>query len=174
MCDPKWIQCHLKKKEKKRDLYCYFSNVKKRTRIVTRLSPSRAECLGLWALHGLPAVPGESPRPHCVSVLPWAEHECRHCHIFLLSAFRLMRASFCCLSRAIIWVHWVNFNQCTALRVWTQPHSGFVFYILLNPNTVFKQWATPGSSEWVITVLFRCHYAARIWKPEHPTTWEAQ
>lgn len=57
MCDPKWIQCHLKKKEKKRNLYFYFSNVIKRTRIVTRLSPSRAECLGLCSTPWAPSCP---------------------------------------------------------------------------------------------------------------------
>lgn len=45
------------KKEKKRNLYCYFSNVKKRTRIVTRLSPSRAECLGLCSTPWAPSCP---------------------------------------------------------------------------------------------------------------------
>lgn len=45
------------KKEKKINLYLYFSNVIKRTRVVTRLSPSRVEYLGLCSPPWAPGCP---------------------------------------------------------------------------------------------------------------------
>lgn len=137
------------KKEEKINLYFYFSDIIKRTRIVTRLSPSRVEHLGLPGLLG---APGESPRPHCVSVIPSAEHECRDWHISLLSAFRLMQDSFLLLPFKGHHLSALNqFQPASCIMCLDPAHSGFVFYVLLIPYTVFKQWLHQALvSEWLL------------------------
>jgi len=86
MHDPKWIRCHLKK-EKKINLHFYFSNVIKRTRIVTRLALNLPGSVhgALQHSRGTQVSQDSHPVLTACRCLPAGEQEFRDCHIYLPS-----------------------------------------------------------------------------------------
>lgn len=136
MHDPKWIQCHLKK-EKKTNLHFCSSNIIKRTRIVTRLALN----LQGW-VHGLCSTPREHGCPRMPVACRRSRGTARVHRLPRSLAFlpvKLMRASFCCLSSAIIWACWIHLAS-KLHGVFGPRHTWvFVFSILPNPCAAFKQ-----------------------------------